>query len=122
MISNARSTVLLLRKCGLLLLALSVFGFGLQARLAQYKPCPPNPTAAKISTEKHSARALQVLAERDKAPRPADRLASATFFNGARTQLIPPSASERARIELCDPRKLDANHVYSLHGPPSILL
>jgi hypothetical protein len=119
MFSHVRSVVPLIRKCALLLLAFLVFGFGLQARLAQYKSDPPNPTSAKISTEKHS---LQVLAERNETPNPVDRLALAFFFSGNRMRPTPQPVAERAEIGLSNPTRFDLNGVYSLHRPPPTVL
>jgi len=122
MLSHVRSIVPLIRKCVLLLLAFSVFGFGLQARLAQYKPSPPNPTAAKISTEKHSAQVLKVLAERDETPQPADWLAKALLISAIRMRPIPQPVTQQAEIGLSNPTRFDLNGVYSLHRPPPTLL
>ncbi|AEU37324.1 hypothetical protein [Granulicella mallensis] len=122
MLSNARSAVSLLRSCALLLLAFSVFGFGLQARLAQYQPYPPNPTAAKIATEKQSEKVLKVLAERDQAPQPIEWLAHAFSLSGVLIQPISPSVIAQAEIRLSNPTRFDLNGFYSLHRPPPTLL
>jgi hypothetical protein len=122
MLSDARSVVSLLRKCALLFLAFFVFGFGLQARLVQYWPSPPNPTASKISTEKHSAQVLKALDKQDEPANSADGLAFALFLMGFQAAPTLQSASEQAAIRLSDPRRLDLNGVYSSHGPPPTLL
>jgi hypothetical protein len=116
--SNMKSIVLLVRKCALLFLALFVFGFGLQARLAQYQTSPPNPTAAKISTERRSAQVLKSLDKRDETPTPTYRLAIAFLLSGIQVRSIPQSVIERAKISLSDPRRLDLNGAHSLHDPP----
>jgi hypothetical protein len=119
--SNVRSVGSLLRKCAFLFLALSVFWFGLDARLEAYKSSPPNPTAAKISIEKHSARVLE---SPDKQAEPDNGLvvlALGVVLSGFYLQPSPP-LSELAQIELSDPSRLSLTGLYSSHGPPSITL
>lgn len=115
--SHLRSTVLLLRKYSFLLLAFSVFGFGLQARLAQYKPIPPNPTASKIATKRHteadSQEARSSRNELDLASR-AFLIYACACFNLAPTQSI----THVAEIGLANPARFDLNGAYHLHRPP----
>ena len=121
MLSNVRSVGALIRKCALLFLALSVFWFGLHARL-QNCASVENPTASKISTEKHSAEVLKAL---DKQHSPAEDLNSLVlgfFLRGLHSAVTPLPLGELARIELTDPRRLDLGGVYSLHGPPATTL
>jgi hypothetical protein len=120
--SNVRPMVSLLRKCALLFLAFFVFSFGLQARLSQYWPSPPNPTASKISTEKHSAQVLKALDKQDESANSTDRLAFALFLMGFQAAPTLQSVTEQAAIRLSDPRRLDLHGVYSSHGPPPTLL
>ncbi len=61
MLSDTRSVGALLRKCAFLFLALSVFCFGLHARIQAYTTANSNLTASKLSTEKHSAKVLKAL-------------------------------------------------------------
>jgi hypothetical protein len=122
MLSNVRSVGALIRKCAFLLLAFSVFWFGLHARLGAYKSSPPNPTASKISTEKHSAEVLRVL---DKQAEPASDVAVLLFgffLHGLHLQATPRPLGELAKISLSDPRRLDLAGIYCLHGPPSTIL
>jgi hypothetical protein len=114
--------VSLLRKCALLFLAFFVFSFGLQARLSQYWPSPPNPTASKISTEKHSTQALKALDKQDESANSTGGLAFALFSMGVQAAPTLQPVSEQAAIRLSDPRRLDLNGVYSSHGPPPTLL
>jgi len=119
--SNVRSVGSLLRKCAFLFLALSVFWFGLHARLQSYKSAPENPTASKISTEKHSAKILEAL---DKQAEPASDVAVfalSVFLRGFDLQPLLP-VSELAKIDLSDPSRLDLAGLYSSHGPPSTTL
>jgi len=118
MFPSMRPVVLLIRKCALLLLAFSIFGFGLHARLAQYKPFPPNPTAAKVSTEKRSEQVLQALAARDEDLQTAGRPAFTFSLEGIRIRPVFQLATEQAKIGLSHPMRLDLNGVYSLHLPP----
>lgn len=122
MLSDARSVGSLLRKCALLFLAFFVFSFGLHAKLAQYWPSPPSPAASKISTEKHSAQVLDALDKQDEPANSTDRLAFALFAMGFQAAPTFQSVGEQAAIRLSDPRRLDLNGVYSLHGPPPTLL
>jgi hypothetical protein len=122
MLTGSRSVVPLIRKCAVLLLAFSVFGFGLQARLAAYNRCPPNPSAAKISTEKRSGAVLQAVEQKDDSPNPLDRLEFAFLLSGFWHQPIVQPAKEQAEISLRDPRRSDLNVVYSVHGPPTTIL
>ena len=119
--SNVRPMVPLLRVSALLFLAFSVFGFGLHARLAQYKPSPPNPTSAKISTETRAAQALKAIDKHIASADGIDRLAFA--YRVSKLQQPPrlQTAGEQARIDLSDPMRVDLHGVYRLHGPPAIL-
>ena len=119
--SNVRSVGSLLHKYAFLFLALSVFWFGLHARLQTYKSVPENPTASKISTEKHSAKVLEAL---DRQAEPANDLvvlAFGVFLSGFHLQVSLP-LSELAKIDLSDPSRLDLAGLYSSHGPPSTIL
>jgi hypothetical protein len=121
MLSNVRSVGSLIRKCAFLFLAVSVFWFGLHARLQSYKSTPENPTASKIATEKHSAKVLQTL---DRQVQPDSEIAVVVlgfFLAGFSSQLSRP-LSELARIDLSDPSRLDLAGIYSSHGPPSTIL
>jgi hypothetical protein len=121
MLSNV-SLVGAFRKCAFLFLALSVFWFGLHARLEAYKRAASNISDSKISTEKHSAQVLKAL---DKQDNPADDLNALVlgfFLRGLHSAVTPLPLGELARIELADPRRLDIVGVYSLHGPPATTL
>jgi len=122
MLLNVRSVTPLILKPAIVLLALFVFGFGLEARLSQYKPSPPNPTAAKVSTGKRSEQVLRALDKHDEPPHLIDRLVFAFFLSGIRIHPIHQELSKQVEIGLSNPIKLDLNDVYSLHGPPSTLL
>jgi len=122
MLSNARSVGALLRKCAFLFLALSVFGFGLHARIQVYTKATSNLTASKLSTEEHSAKVLKSL---DKGDNPADdvnTLILGAFLRAFHSQMMPRPLGELAKIELGDPRRLDLAGIYSLHGPPPTTL
>src|ERR1035438_5356821 len=62
MLLKVRSSVPLIRRLALLFLAVTVFSFGLQAKLSLYRPLStPSTSVAKISTERHSAQVLLAL-------------------------------------------------------------
>jgi len=118
MLSSMRSVGLLIRRCAFLSLAFCIFGFGLHARLAQYDPLPPNPTAAKISNEKHSAQVLKAFAERDEALHATDGPAFTLFLSGLRILPVFQTATAQVTIGLSNPMRLDQKGIYSLHLPP----
>jgi hypothetical protein len=122
MFSNVRSVGAFLRRCTFLLLALSVFWFGLHARLEAYKSAASNVSDSKISTEKHSAEVLKALDKQDSPADDVDALIQEFFLQGFHSSVSPLPLSEVARIELADPRRLDLGSVYSLHGPPATTL
>lgn len=122
MLSNARLVGALLRKCAFLFLALSVFGFGLHARIQVYTKATSNLTASKLSTEEHSAKVLKSL---DKEDNPADDVNTwipGAFLRAIHSVMMPRPSGELAKIELGDPRRLDLAGIYSLHGPPPTTL
>jgi hypothetical protein len=121
MLSNVRS-VGAIRKCAFLLLALSVFWFGLHARLEAYKPAASNIADSKISTEKHSTEILKALDKQDSPADDLNALVLGFFLRGFHSAVSPLPLGEIARIELADPRRLDLGGVYSLHGPPATTL
>jgi hypothetical protein len=113
----------LIRRGALLLLAFSVFGLGLHARLAVYTSSTSfNPTSAKISTEKNSARMLEVFEERDWTRHTADKLAVSFLLSEIHFQPALRSITELAEIALANPTLLDLNGINSLHRPPPSLL
>jgi hypothetical protein len=122
MLSNVRSVGAFLRRCAFLFLALSVFWFGLHARLEAYKSAASNTSASKMSTERHSADVLKAV---DKQDAPADdvhALILGLFFLGFPPEVTALPVTVLAKIELADPRRLDLCGVYSLHGPPATTL
>jgi hypothetical protein len=119
--SNVRS-VGAIRKCAFLLLALSVFWFGLHARLEAYKPAASNISDSKISIEKHSAEVLTALDKQDSLADDLNALILWFFLREVHSSVSPLPLSEVARIELVDPRRLDLGGIYSLHGPPATTL
>jgi hypothetical protein len=121
MLSNVRS-VGAFRKCAFLLLALSVFWFGLHARLEAYKPAASNISDSKISIEKHSAEVLTALDKQDSLADDLNALVLGFFLRGVHSSVSPLPLSEVARIALVDPRRLDRGSIHSLHGPPTTTL
>jgi len=122
MLSNVRSVGALFRKCAFLFLALSVFWFGLHARLDAYKPAASNIADSKMSTEKHTAEVLKALEKQDSPAVDVDALLLGFFLWRFHSEVSPLRVSELARIELADPRRLDLGGIYSLHGPPATTL
>lgn len=121
MLSNGRS-VGAFRTGALLFLALSVFWFGLHARLEAFTTGTSNLSASKMSTERHSAEILKALDEQDT---PADGVAVlfvSLLLWRSHAELTPLPLGEVAKIELADPRRLDFGGNYSLHGPPATTL
>jgi hypothetical protein len=121
MLSNVRS-VGTFRKCAFLLLALSVFWFGLHSRLEAYKRAASNISDSKISTEKHSAQVLKALDKQDSPAADLNALVRGLCLWGFHSAVTPLPLGELARIELADPRRLDLGGIYSLHGPPATTL
>jgi hypothetical protein len=121
MLPNVRS-VGTFRKCVFLFLALSVFWFGLHARLEAYKRAASNISDSKISTEKHSTEVLKALDKQDSPADDVDALILGSFLWKFHSEVSPLPVSELARIELSDPRRLDLGGIYSLHGPPATTL
>jgi hypothetical protein len=122
MLSNGRSVGTFLRKCAFLFLALSVFWFGLHARLEAYKPAASNISDSKISTEKHTAEILQALDKQDSPTDDLNALVLGFLLRRFPSSVTPLPLGELARIELADPRRLDLGGIYSLHGPPATTL
>jgi hypothetical protein len=121
MLSNVRS-VGAFPKCAFLFLALSVFWFGLHARLEAYRPAALNIADSKISTENHTAEVLKALDKQDSPADDVDALLLGSFLWRFYSEVSPLPVSELARIELSDPRRLDLGGIYSLHGPPATTL
>ena len=119
MLSDARSVGALLRKCAFLCLALSVFWFGLHARIQAYTSATSNLTASKLSTEKHSAKVLRALEKEDAPTDDADALIVGIFLRGLHAEVTALPPGQLAKVELADPRRLDLGGIYSLHGPPA---
>lgn len=120
MLLKLRSSVPLIRKLALLFLAVTVFSFGLQAKLSLYRPIStPNTSAAKISTERYSAQVLHALERPDGVPSLRDE-----FDLTMRVSRIAPaldSAAQQAEMVLWHPGRFDLNGDYSLHRPPPFL-
>lgn len=119
MLLNLRSVGALFCRGAFLFLALSLFWFGLHARLDAYKPAASNVSDSKMSTERHSAEVLKALDHQDRSAGDVDRLLLGLFLRDVHSEVAALPLSELARIELADPRKLDCGSVYSLHGPPA---
>jgi hypothetical protein len=122
MLSNVRSVGAFLRRCAFVFLALSVFWFGLHARLEAYKSATSNVSYSKMSTERHSAEVLKAVDRQDAPADDVHALILGLFFSGFPSEATSLPVRELARIELADPRRLDLGGVYSLHGPPATTL
>jgi hypothetical protein len=122
MLSNVRSVGAFFRRCAFLFLALSVFWFGLHARLDAYKSTSSNVSDSKMSTEMHSAKVLKALDKRDIPADEVGALLIGFFLCGLHSEATQLPVSQVAKIELADPRRLDLSGVYSLHGPPATTL
>jgi hypothetical protein len=109
-------------KCAFLFVALSVFWFGLHARLEAYKSAASSISDSKMSTEKHSAKVLKALDKQDSPGDEVDASIQGFCLWGFHSSVSPLPLRELARIELADPRRLDLAGVYSLHGPPATTL
>ncbi len=96
--SNVRSVGTLLRKCAFLFLALSVFWFGLHARIQAYTTGASNFTASKLSTEKHSTKVLKALEKEDTSTDDVDALILSIFLRGFYSDATPQPLSELAKI------------------------
>jgi hypothetical protein len=119
MLSNVRSVGAFLRRCAFIFVALSVFWFGLHARLEAYKSASSNVSDAKMSTERHSADVLNTVDKQDVPADDVHALILGLFFWTAPSEVKCLPGSELARVELGDPRRLDLRGIHSLHGPPA---
>lgn len=116
---EARPFAALIRRCAFLLLALSVFVLGLQARLALYQSVPSiNVTSAKISTERQTAQVLRSLEEREESHEPADKLSVALLLSGVYLQHAGLSRLEETQLSLTSPMRPALRRDNTLHLPP----
>jgi hypothetical protein len=122
MLTDARSVGAFFRRCAFVFLALSVFWFGLHARLEAYKSTTSSLSDSKISTEKHSAEVLKALDKQDSSADEVHALLIGFLLSGFHAEATQLPVSQVAKIELADPRRLDLSGVYSLHGPPATTL
>ncbi len=119
---NMRSLVFLIRKSALLLLALTVFGLGLHARLEVYKRASYfNPTSAKVSTEKHSEQLLHALQEHQQLPDSLSVLAYGLLWSRVYAEHYCNPVVEPVAISLFSPTRYYQKGDYSLHRPPPSL-
>ena len=119
MSSNVSSVGALLRRCAFLFLALSVFWFGLHARIEAFTTGASNLTASKLATEEHSAKVLKALEREDVGDTDIHAFLLELLVQSLRPQAVRLPLSELAKIELADPRRLDLDGTYTLHGPPA---
>lgn len=120
--STYRSTVVLLRRGIYVLLAIAVFVFVSQGRLAQYRPCPPSLSASKVASER-KVTALPVVnaSEDDPLPPAAFLLACFSYCFDRAVHEAPALSSVRAaEIALRNPVRFDLNGAYFLHRPPPV--
>jgi hypothetical protein len=122
MLTDARSVGAFFRRCAFVFLALSVFWFGLHARLEAYKSTTSSLSDSKISTEKHSAEVLKALDKQDSSADEVHALLIGFLLSGFHAEATQLPVSQVAKIELADPRRLDLSGVYFLHGPPTTTL
>jgi hypothetical protein len=119
---NVRSLIPLIRKGAILFLAFAVFGLGLHARLEVYNSSSPfNPTSAKVSTERHPAKILNVLKERREVEGVADRLTFGLTWSSIFLEQNCNPITQTVEIGLSSPTRYDLRGDYSLHRPPPSL-
>ena len=122
MLLKVRSLVSFGRNAALLFLAVAVFSWGLQAKLELYKPASvQKPLIAKLSTEKHSAKVLRALKQRDATQTYSPVPPLALIFSFLSAVPVLQSAAQEAKICLLHPGKLYLHGVYSLNLPPPSL-
>lgn len=114
MLSNTRNLLLLL-------LAVSVFSWGLQAKLALYSATSTTGSnVAKLSTERHSIETVRSLEERDETPHP-DKLTVPTFCGKLLATHCFRTITEEAEISLTAPNRVKRTGIYTFHRPPPLL-
>jgi hypothetical protein len=123
MLLKERSLVAFSRNLALLFLAFAVFSWGLQAKLELYKaPAAQRLELAKLSTEKHSAKVLSALTQRDMKQSPSPIPTVALIFCFLLVVPVLQSVAQRATIGLSSPGKFYLHGVSSLNRPPPALL
>jgi hypothetical protein len=110
-------------KCALLFLAVSVFAFGLNAKLSLYQKhqSPDTVAAAKLSTEKRAAQSTIVL-KVVKEPLASDEtlrlMAFAVFHNVISS---PTFRLHQVEVSLCSPCRCDSRSSSLMNRPPPTL-
>jgi hypothetical protein len=110
-------------KCALLFLAFSVFGFGLNAKLSQYRAnqSPDTVAAAKLSAEKRTAQST-VVTKVVKEPREEAsrfRLFAFTVFQNVISS--PAFKLHQVEVSLCNPCRCDSRSPSLMNLPPPAL-
>src|ERR1700729_881985 len=119
---KVRSFVSFGRNAALLFLAFAVFSWGLQAKLELYKPISvQKPLIAKLSAEKHSAKILRALEQRDTTQAYSPVPVIALIVGLLWAVPVLQSVAQKANIGLSHPGKLYLHGIYSLNLPPPSL-
>jgi hypothetical protein len=110
-------------KCALLFLAVSVFAFGLNAKLSLYRKHQSTGTvaAAKLSTEKRSAQStvvLKVVKEPLASAETLRLMAFAVFHNVISS---PAFRLHQVEVSLCSPCRCDSRSSLLMNRPPPTL-
>ena len=108
-----------IRKVALSLLALAVFAFSIQTKVALCKPDPQGGLAsAKLFTEERSALIFQAIEYSGTCGVDHALLFAVVSFRHLMEDPIVHHAYQEAELHLLHPGRLDLHGVYSLHRPP----
>jgi hypothetical protein len=118
-----KTAVPLALKCALFFLAVSVFAFGLNAKLSLYRThqSPDTVAAAKLTTEKRTAQSTIVLkvVREPLASFEILRLMAFAVFPDAISS--PVSGLHQAKVSLCSPCRCDSLSSSLVNRPPPML-
>ena len=123
MSSQSRLADTFVFKCALLLLAFSVFAWGLHAKLSLYNTTQSSyvSSVAKLSTEK---RAAQTMASIERAAELAgvwEWIALFSLLSSFHLISLPTIRFHQIRLSLCRPCRCDLQAPDLMHRPPPVL-
>ena len=121
MFSNMRPAAPHFLRYAILFLAFSVFGLGLQAKLALYhSDSPTGVSTAKVSTENRSSQVLRALEEHvDVNDHDVSWTKFRVLISAPDLRPMLNASVEQETILLGAPTRPDQGGMYALHGPPS---
>lgn len=104
----------------LLFLALSVFAWGLQAKLSLYKAAqsPSTATVAKLSTENRSAQTIASLQSAMKSNHDRETIKFLSFLDSLRAAAAPSVRFQQVEVRLCRSSRSEWEGVGLRRRPP----